>query len=276
MAIKFGITEWGMPGDGHFPIRIAKMAGLDGVQLDLGAADKGYPLAQKYVREMCLEEAKRHEIEFPSLALDDLNVHGFVEGRNGAHGKIAYDTMRLGVETAAAMGIGTIMIPNFFDNLVVEKRHAENTVEALAFCCDLAAKQGITVASESALDPERHLDILDQVDRPNLGVFFDSMNYRFFEDFDQISVLERLYPRMVPQLHVKDGVDALSGSLLGEGGMDFFAQAKWLMDKHFSGWVILENYHSKPPIMTSVDMDQLESLKSDMRIMKKAFSPLSP
>lgn len=268
---KFGITQWGMPGEGHYSVRIAKEAGLDGVQLELGSHEAGYPLAQKYVHEKYLEDAKRYGIEFPSLVVNDLGVNGFVEGRDSEQGRIAYKTMRIGIETAAKMRIDTIMIPNFFANWIGDKKHYDNTVEALVFCCDIAAGHGITIASETGLAPEDHFRLLDLVDRPNIGIFFDCMNARYFGKRDQLDTLKKEFPRLVPQMHIKDGVDILSGALLGEGKMDFFKQAEFIVSTGYSGWLILENYYSHLPIRGGDTADQMLLLKKDIATAKKAF-----
>ena len=41
--IKFGCVAWGLPGGGYFGPQIAKEAGLDGIQLELGSYEWGYP-----------------------------------------------------------------------------------------------------------------------------------------------------------------------------------------------------------------------------------------
>ena len=269
---KFGVTQWGMPGEGHYSVRIAKEAGLDGMQIELGGYESGYGLAQKYVMEKYIEDSAKYGIEFPSLVTNDLGVNGFVEGRQSESGKIAYETMRIGIETAAAMKITTIMIPNFFANWIANERHFDNTVEALIFCCDFAAKHNIVIASETGLSPEDHFRLLDQVNRPNIGIFFDCMNARFFGKRDQLDTLMKELPRFVPQLHIKDGIDQLSGALLGEGNMDFFNQADYLVNSNFSGWIILENYYSHLPIRGSNTADQIDLLRKDLAIAKKAFN----
>lgn len=37
MSYKFGVTQWGLPGNGLYSVRLVKEAGLDGLQLDSGA-----------------------------------------------------------------------------------------------------------------------------------------------------------------------------------------------------------------------------------------------
>lgn len=268
---KFACTQWGMPGEGYYAVRVAKEAGLDGVQLDFGTYEYGYPMAQKYVQDMYLEDAAKYGIEFPSLVLNDLGCHGFVNGRNSEDGKIAYEMMELGIKVAADMKIGTVMIPCFFNNFITEEKHYDNAVEALQFCCDLASGHGITIANETVLSPENHRKIVDRVKRPNLGIFFDSMNYSFFSKLDQMNVLTNSMGVMVPQLHIKDGTDILSGALLGEGKMDFTKQAEYIAKSDFTGWIILENYYSRLPIRKDSVTDQLELLRRDIVTAKKAL-----
>lgn len=260
-----------MPGESAYTVRIAKEAGLDGVQLELGSYENGYPMAQPCVHQKYMEDAKTYGIEFPSLVLNDLCKFGFVNGKNTDHGKIAYDMLRIGIETAAKMGIGVVMVPSFFDNFIIEEKHYEAAVEALTYSCDLAGKYSIAIASETVIAPENHLRILDKVNRKNLGIFFDSMNYKFFSKLNQIEVFNGALPRMAPQLHIKDGVADLSAALLGEGDMDFFAQAELIRASSFTGWIILENYYSHLPIRGNSDTDQLELMKKDIAVAKKAL-----
>lgn len=200
MKYKFGATQWGMPGESAYTVRIAKEVGLDGVQLELGSYENGYPMAQPCVCRKYMEDAKVYDIEFPSLVLNDLCKFGFANGKNTENGKIAYEMLRIGTETAANMGIGMVMVPSFFDNFIIEEKHYENAVEALTFSCDLAAKYSITIASETVLAPENHIRILDKVNRKNIGIFFDSMNYKFFSNLNQIDVFNTALPRMVPHI----------------------------------------------------------------------------
>ncbi len=268
---KFGITQWGMPGEWHYSVRLAKMAGLDGMQIELGSYESGYPLAQKYVQDMYLEDSKKYDIAFPSLVVNDLGVNGFVGGRTSEQGKIAYETLRLGIEAAGRMKIDTIMVPNFFANWIATEEHFENTVEALIFCCDNAAKYGITIGSETGLSPDDHFRLLERVNRPNIGIFFDSMNAKYFGKRDQMDTLKKELPRFIPQLHIKDGIDVLSGALLGEGNTDFFKQADYLIASNYSGWLILENYYSHMPLRKTSTADQFELLLKDIQTAKKAF-----
>lgn len=268
---KFACTQWGMPGEGLYGVRVAAEAGLDGLQLELGSYENGYPLLQKTVREGYMEDAERYGIAFPSIVLNDLGKNDFVHGRNTEHGKIAYESFDIAVEIAAEMGVGMVMIPNFFNNFITEPEHYDNAAQALQYCCDRAAKYGITVASETVLAWKDHKRILDKVNRDNIGVFFDSMNYQFFSNLDPMANLRDMYPYMVDQLHFKDGIDDLSQCLLGEGEMAFEQQAQFIRDSDYTGWIIFENYYSHLPLRGGNLTDQLSLLKKDLLTMKAAL-----
>ena len=116
--VKIGAVAWGLPGGGAYAARTARAAGLDGIQLELGSYEAGYPLAQREIMEGYLEDKERYAMEYPALVLNDVMVNEFINGRDTEHGRIAYDQIALGIETAKRMGIDRIMIPNFIENLI--------------------------------------------------------------------------------------------------------------------------------------------------------------
>ena len=119
-----------------FGPQIAKKAGLDGIQLELGSYEWGYPLAQKQVQEAYLEEGNRLGIEYPSIVLNDVMDHEFIHGKIQRMERSTYDQMELAVQVAAEIGISKIMVPNFLGNLITEESHVEATKDALRFICE--------------------------------------------------------------------------------------------------------------------------------------------
>ena len=97
--------------------------------------------------------------------------HEFIHGNSTENGKIAWEQMEIGVETAAQMGIRRLMIPNFIHNLITCEEHIEHAREALSYACRLGAEQGITILTENALDWKRQIELLDAVGADNLKNF---------------------------------------------------------------------------------------------------------
>ena len=268
-----GCVAWGLPGGGYFAPEIAKKAGLDGIQLELGSYQWGYPLAQKEVMEGYLEAGKRLNIQYPAIVLNDVMEHEFIHGKSTEHGKIAYDQMELAVETAAAMKVEKIMVPNFLENLITEEINIEHTKEALEFICKKAEKKGITILTENALPWQRQVELLEEIGCDNLKIHFDTQNFKFNFAMDQCDQLRGLLPYMDNQLHVKDGIGEPGGCLLGEGNTDFFAQMEILRENQFSGWIVIENYYNLLPLRKQgAGGKAMHLLERDIAAIKSCFS----
>ena len=114
------------------------------------------------------------------------------------------------------------------------------------------------------------------VEMGNLSTFYDSQNYYFFNGYSQKETLEKLYPYICDQMHVKDGpgMDGkggiMSGALLGQGDSDFAATADILKENKFSGWLILENYYYMEPLR-SLGYGQFGALDQDVKYLKSLF-----
>ncbi|HWQ77745.1 MAG TPA: sugar phosphate isomerase/epimerase family protein [Anaerovoracaceae bacterium] len=268
---KFGVTQWGMPGDGLYAVRLANEAGLDGVHLELGSYAKGYPLAQERIQDAYLEDGAKYGIEFPALVLNDLTVNDFAHGRDSEKGRIAYEQIKIGLKAASRMKIKVVSIPSFLSGLIEDKRTFDESVKALQFCCDEAGQYGITIMHEAALRADEHIRFIKEVGRPNIKILFDTMNYRFTGGHDQVDTLHTLYPYIIDQVHVKDGVTDLSGALLGKGSMDFYKQMDYLVSQKYQGWFIMENYYCESPLRNLNEEDQLSLLIKDLQTVKSAL-----
>lgn len=268
--IKIGAVAWGLPGGGYYSPKIAKSFGLDGIQLELGSYEMGYPLSQDKVISAYTEDAHKYSIEYPALVLNDLMEHEFINGKNTENSKIAYEQLEIGVETAKKLNISKIMIPNFIKNLILTEEHIENTVEYLQYACDYAIKYNIEILTENALDWKEQNTLLKDVERENISIHFDTQNFKFNFNMNQLEQLEKLYPLMDSQIHVKDGINLPGEKLLGEGNTLFDQQMSFLKENNFEGWLILENYYNLAPLRTSV-IEQNENLISDIKTIKSLF-----
>lgn len=270
--IKIGAVAWGLPGGGAYAARTAKAAGLDGIQLELGSYEMGYPLSQKPVMDGYREDRDRYGIEYPALVLNDVMVHEFINGKNSEHGKIAYDQIALGVETAKVLGIDRIMIPNFLENLITEEKHIECTKEALEYACRLAETEEILILTENALDWRNQIELIQDVNRNNLRIHFDTQNFKFNFEMDQCSQLQGLYPYIDSVMHVKDGIKNPGECLLGEGNTDFFGQMNYLREQKFKGYLVIENYYNLLPLREKEGTrQQMALLQKDIETVRKIF-----
>ncbi len=270
--IKIGAVAWGLPGGGAYAAKTAKKAGLDGIQLELGSYEEGYPLSQLEVMDGYMEDREKYGIQYPALVLNDVMVHEFINGRDTEHGRIAYEQMAVAVRVAESMGIDRIMIPNFLENLITSQEHFEHTREALQYACRLAGPAGILILTENALDWSRQEELIREVGEPNLLVHFDTQNFKFNFDMDQCRQLEQLYTMMDKVMHVKDGDDRPGNRLLGKGNTDFFGQMEILREKGYEGWIVTENYYNLLPLRNEAgDGRQMDLLLEDMETIRRCF-----
>lgn len=270
--IKIGAVAWGLPGGGSYGPKIAAMAGLDGIQLELGSYEAGYPLSQREVMEGYIEDRERYGIEYPAIVLNDVMVNEFIEGAKTEHGRIAYDQMALAIEVAAQMKIDRIMIPNFLTNLITKPEHIRHTADALKYACRLAKDKNILILTENALDYREQAALLEEVSEPNLKIHFDTQNFKYNFDMDQCEQLEGLYPYMDSVMHTKDGVENPGDRLLGEGNTSFYRQMELLKNKGFEGFIITENYYNLMPLRKqAVGNHQMELLRKDIESIRRCF-----
>jgi len=276
MGVKYGATQWCFPGNGVFAIKNAAKVGLQGLQLELGCGANGYYMTQKRLQQDYLEEGEKYSIEFPSISLNDLDKNGYVKGEARPSYQIALDTIDMVIKMAKDMGIGTIMMPHYNDNAIVDEFTMENAAKVLKLACEKAFEYGLTIACESALNVKDQIILFEKIDMPNITLFYDSQNYHYFAGFLQKEMIEGLYSYIGDQLHVKDGFGhaydggALSCAMLGQGDSDFMSTVDYLKKKNYSGWLILENYYYSDKLRVLKE-DVFEVMQEDIQYLKSLF-----
>lgn len=68
-SYKLGICHWSMPIDGPYACKIASELGFEGIQLEIGSYERGFPLSRRTVQQAYLELAEQYGIAFPSIAV---------------------------------------------------------------------------------------------------------------------------------------------------------------------------------------------------------------
>ena len=269
---KLAVPEWCMPGDCIFGIRMASELGLDGVQIEAGFPDTGFKLSHKRVRDLYVETARNYNMELISIVLNDLNNHGLRHGRGNAAGDLAYEGLNIALYAAADMDIPVVMVPHFMDNDIHTEQDRENVIIALQYACDEAKKLGVVIAAETAIPADDFRRLVKDVNRENLRLFYDSQNYMCFRGFNPMDHLPGVYPYMVNQIHIKDGIGgAYSSKCLGEGDTHFEEQIAWLKDHDYTGWFVFENYYSQLPLRREA-ADPMELLRKDVNKLKMELS----
>ncbi|MCD8217533.1 MAG: sugar phosphate isomerase/epimerase [Clostridiales bacterium] len=268
--VVIGACDWALPGNGLYATAIAASVGLDALSLKIGLCENDYPLTQPEMQRIYLEEQQKYGIEYCAIALNDFDNIPMHARKGTEHYDTVWGMLKRAVPTAKALGVKIIQVPGFAASEIKTEADMQHSAKAFQYLCDAAGEYGIQVASENILDPERFVQLYEMVDRKNFGLYFDSQNYQVSGGFSEVAILDKLYPYMCNQLHVKDGPDVMSGGLLGTGTSKFYDSMAWLDAHDYSGYILLENYYDVYPLRAQAD-NPYDLLREDIKILKNAI-----
>lgn len=244
--VKIGICQWIFPFEGPYACKVAADLGLSGIELSFDSE-----LSQKYVQNMYLEASRQWGIAFPSLGINALCEHGLSKVSKET---IVYEILDLAVEIASSMGISLLQVPSFGDGVISTEEEFQQTAKTLAYACKKAEKYLITVGTENALSAEDNYRLMKTCGYNNLKVYFDTQNPCAMKGFDSAEMIRKLHP-YICESHVKDGIDGMLGNaLLGNGTSCLKESLDALLEREFSGWLILENNYQEP-VMKAIAQD---------------------
>ncbi|MGL6202653.1 MAG: sugar phosphate isomerase/epimerase family protein [Lachnospiraceae bacterium] len=268
--VKIGACDWGLPGAGLYATRIAASVGLDALSLKIGLYENDYPITHSEMQKIYLNEQQKYGIEYCAIALNDFDNIA-MHARTGTNEyDIVWNLVKRAVTTAKELNVQIIQVPGFAASEVKTEEDLEHSATVFQYLCDEAGQYGIAVASENLMTGEEFKTMYERVNRKNFHLYFDSQNYQLFRGYDEIEILNGLYPVMCNQIHVKDGNGAMSGGLLGTGESNFYGTISWLKEHDYSGYILLENYYDQLPLRTQAD-SPYELLREDIRILKEAI-----
>ena len=213
----------------------AKKIGLDGVQLSYNSrSDESYLLRPENQQAM-LEAAKKSGVKIASLAIGELNrVPLKSEART-------VDWISGSIDAAKALKVKVVLLAFFSQgDLRNDEAGKKVVIERLKSLMPKAEKQGITLAIESYLSAQEHLDIIKAVGSPNLKVYYDPRNAADagHDPYTEIPLLGKR--KLICEVHLKE-----NGALLGQGSIDWPRIRQLLNEIHFKGWAQLEG--AMPP-----------------------------
>ena len=270
MDVKLGICNFCFPGTGLFAPQLVKEVGLDGMSVEYGAYEKGYPLSQKIIRDLYLDAQQKYGIEYANVGCSDGDFLPFHMRPSDPRFEKVRKAHLDAVDAAAYMKIPVVFFSNFNASLVQTEEDMEFTAKRYQELCDYAGEKEIQIGCECPLSVEKQLELVERVGKPNFKLFYDSDNYSFCTSFQQVDVLDGIYPHMLNQLHVKDSTQGcIANAILGTGVSNFQGSIDYLKAHQYSGWLIIENLYEKEDFQ-NVSEERIESVKEDVRRLKEA------
>jgi sugar phosphate isomerase/epimerase len=267
VSIKFGICEWSLPLTGPDNCKIVSEVGLDGLSLDAGTYELNYPLSNRRIQDNYLSSKERWNIEFPSIAINDLCNFNLCADKESQDRKVAMLAVKKSLDSAHYMGIPVIFIPSFLASDIKDEKDFMATVGFIKEACEYAKGSGVTVCSENILTAEENQRILDLVGENNCRIYFDTQNPHSFHGYNPAGMIRKL-GKLIVESHVKDGPKGqMSASLLGQGESSFEESIKAFADIGYSGWLVLENYYFRNPLSLQ-SSDPFDLMEKDARYLK--------
>jgi sugar phosphate isomerase/epimerase len=229
------------------PDGIHRVDGEDGVVLDLDGIDlHDDELWTPDGRARVREAANRHGMALPSICPSYLNLRpGLKSSDENEHAAVTADVERL-IEAAADLGSDTILVPFFYDAEIEDEADRERVVEAVRDLAPTAEDAGVTLALEASLPPEADRAMLDAIDSPAVGIYYDVGNSTWF-GYDPEGEFD-LVGDDIAMMHVKDSAGGSGDAMLGEGEVDFEGFADALEALGYEGWLVLETIHRGDPV----------------------------
>lgn len=251
-GFKIGVCDWtiGKRAD-PASFELARKIGLDGVQVDFGHGDKDLPLFDPKLQRSVLLEAKKQQMEIASLAMGVLNN---VPYKSDPRAERWVDQ---GIDVAKSMKINIILLAFFGKgDLLNDEPGTHEVIKRLRKAARKAEDAGVTLAIESWLSAEQHVDIITKVGSPALKVYYDVGNSHK-QGYDIYTEIHRL-GRFICQVHAKDYDD-----LYGKGSIDF-PKVRAAMDQSgYRGWIVMEG--------TKMPLGVEESCRYDAEYLRTIF-----
>ncbi|MBI5799153.1 MAG: sugar phosphate isomerase/epimerase [Verrucomicrobia bacterium] len=228
---KIGACDWSL-GKQNDPgaLDVAKIIGLDGVQVSLGTVANDLHLRHADVQQQYRDATKKSGVEVASLAIGEMNSVPYKsDPRTIQWVSDCVDVMR-------AMGTRVVLLAFFGKgDLKGDKPGTDEVVRRLRDVAPKAEKAGVILGIESWLNAEEHVDILHRVGSPAVKVYYDVANSEKmgYEIYREIRWLGK--QGLICEFHMKE-----NGALLGAGRVDFKKVREAIDDIGYSGWMQIE------------------------------------
>lgn len=243
--MQFGAMETILPTTAPDSVTDAQAAGFAGLELDVAGPDPGDdPLWDPASRDRIRRRAAAEGVAIPSICLGFLN-HGGLTADDPDVRADARAAIRRAIDAAAAIGAEAVLVPFFADAEIETDRHRDRVVDGIGRVAESAEAAGVTLALETTLSGAASSRLLEHIDSPAVGTYYDVGNAIAY-DLDPVEDILALGEDLA-RLHVKDwGAD---GSCpIGEGAVDFEGCIDALESIGYDDWVVLETASGDDPV----------------------------
>ncbi len=243
--IRIGVCQWSLDGRGPDMLARAAELGFNAVHLDGDDFLSGDSSLDGAAVAAYAQAAASSGVTITAVAPGRLNQLGLTSPAGSEQARSCEWSIALAIHAAARLGAPLIYLPSFANGEIRDESGLRRTAEAMQAACDLAAQDGLLVATENTLGAADNRRLLRLVDRPNARVLLDTQNPSLWSH-DVATYVDELWPHLADQVHMKDGRDGQMGNAaLGDGQAGLAATIGVLRAHGFEGSVISENDYSR-------------------------------
>ena len=251
-GFKIGVCDWTIKkASDPASLEVAKRIGLDGVQVDIGRGKDDLPLFDPELQQKFVEARQTHQIEIASLALGVLNN---IPYKSDPRAEVWVEKS---IDVCKALSVNIVLLAFFSKgDLKGDNKGADVVVERFKKIAPKAEDAGVTLAIESWLSAEQHMEIIDRVGSPAVKVYYDVGNSNK-ADYDIYSEIRELGD-LICEFHAKD-----YDGLYGKGSIDFDRVRAAMDDIGYRGWFVMEG--------TKMPLGVEESCRYDAEYLRTIF-----
>jgi sugar phosphate isomerase/epimerase len=252
-GFKIGACDWNLGKEGNpESFEVAKKIGLDGVQVSM-CPDTDLDLRNPKNRKAMLDASKATGVAIGSLALGCLN--GTPYKSDPKTEKWVEDC----IDVCQALGVKSVLLAFFgAGDLSGDKAGRDEVVRRLKKVAPKAEKAGVVLGIESYLPAREVLEMVNAVNSPGVGVYYDVWN-PLTKGYDIYAEIREL-GQHICEFHAKDD----SKFLLGQGKVDFKKVREAMDAIGYRGWLHLE---------AGAPLGLEESYKKDAEFLRSIFPP---
>lgn len=228
---RVGACDWSINNTSNLgSMEMAKLIGLDGVQVSLGLLENDFHLRKSEVQAAYLQLSKIFKTQFTGLAIGELNNYPYKSDPR------TDNWVGDSIDVAKVLGVKVILLAFFSKgDLKNDVKGTEAVISKLKNVAVKAEKAGVTLGIESWLSAEEHMYIIDQIGSSHIKVYYDVANSEKmgYPIYDEITWLGK--KNMICEFHFKE-----NGFLLGQGKVDFNKVRSCLDAIHYKGCIQIE------------------------------------
>jgi sugar phosphate isomerase/epimerase len=223
------------PGESVFDLA-AKIPGLSGVQLQM--IWKGTDISEGSRAQELKRQAHDKGLLLPSIA------GIWKPGENIFKADAAERAIANAIQTSSTLGAKVILIVMFKENCPdMNNPESYQPVVALLRRMSAPAKDaGIKLCLETSLAPADDRKLLETVDRPSVGCYYDAMNTESFHPGDGVPGI-KLLGSLIGECHLKNENRRLDQA---PSKVNWAAAIEAYRDIHYDHWFCFETEHASP------------------------------